>query len=157
MFPPGSILRWQQPVTITGVPPCIRVLLHVSSAVVFFHVWAMFLLQFLFCLLDTLFLEPELDVVLTAYVQGCNDWLWQKGYLPPSSKKATDGLSDSCHLPLVTLHTHPVILVLTAFCDVRGVFHLPRFLKNFFYLFYRQCKAHFMFSSINPQMSQWMK
>lgn len=54
-----------------------------------FHMWAMFLLVefFFFRLLDTLFFQPELDIVLPAYVQGCNDWLWQKGYLPPSSKK----------------------------------------------------------------------
>ena len=75
MFPPGSILRWQEPVTITGVPLCIWVLLLVSSAVVVFicepcSFWCNF-----FCLLDTLFFQPELDIVFPAYVRGCNDWL----------------------------------------------------------------------------------
>ena len=36
MFPPGSILRWQEPVTITAFALCIWVLLLVSSAVVVF-------------------------------------------------------------------------------------------------------------------------
>lgn len=93
-----------------------------------FHMWAVFLLFFLPCILDTLFFQPELDIVLPAYVPGCNDWLWQKRSLPPSffSKKkkvgGSDGLSDSCHLPLVTLQLHRVILFLTVY--VRHIYFL---------------------------------
>lgn len=56
-----------------------------------FHMWAVFLLFFLPCILDTLFFQPELDIVLPAYVPACNDWLWQKRSLPPSLKKKKGG------------------------------------------------------------------
>lgn len=101
------------------------VLLLVSSAIVVFicePCCFQCIFFFFYRLLDTLFFQPELDIVLPAYVQGCNDWLWQKGYLPPSSKKKSDVLSDSCHLPLVMLHSHHVILFLIAFCYVHAVF-----------------------------------
>lgn len=99
-----------------------------------FHMWAVFLLVllslsffFFLCILDTLFFQPELDIVLPAYVPASNDWLWQKRYLPPSLKKkkkewSSDGLSDSCHLPLVTLQPHCVILFLIVY--VRHIYFL---------------------------------
>lgn len=65
---------------VHSVPPL------VSSASCF-HMWAVFLLVQFFCFLETLFFQPELDIVFSAYVQGWNDWLWQKGYLPPSLKR----------------------------------------------------------------------
>lgn len=88
-----------------------------------FHMWAMFLLVQFFCLLDTLFFQPELDIVFPAYVQGWNDWLWQKGYLSPSSKKS-DGLSDSCHLALVMPHSPQRILFLIALKKMSMMFSL---------------------------------
>lgn len=42
-------------------------------------------------------------------------------FLHPQKKKS-DVLSDSCHLPLVMLHSHHVILFLIAFCYVHAVF-----------------------------------
>lgn len=75
MLPPGSIRGWQEPVTITGVPFCIWVLLLVSSAVVVFICEPCFFWCNFFCLLDTLFFQPELDTVFPAYVQAWNDWL----------------------------------------------------------------------------------
>lgn len=69
MLPPGVILRWQEPVTITGVPLYIWVLLLVSSLVVVFICEPCFFwCNFFFCLLDTLFFQPELDTVFPAYV-----------------------------------------------------------------------------------------
>lgn len=108
-------------------PHCIWVLLLVSSAVVVFICEPCFFWCNFFCLLDTLFFQPELDIVFPAYVQGWNDWLWQKGHLPPSSR-ASDGLSDSCHLPLVMPHSAQLILFLIAFCHGRDVF--SSFFKN---------------------------
>lgn len=42
-------------------------------------------------------------------------------------QKKSDGLSDSCLLPLVMLHSHHVILFLIAFCYVHDVFSSSSF------------------------------
>lgn len=145
LFPPASILPWQQPVTITGVPLCIWVLLLVSSAgVVFFYMRAVFLLLFS-CILDTLFFQPELDIVLPAYVPACNDWLWQKRYLPPLKKKRGGGQWWPLRqLPFTISHASASPCNFISYCLCPSYLFSPLFTGNV---------KPFSFS---PQLSPWM-
>lgn len=143
MFPPGSILRWQQPVTITGVPLCVWVLLLVSSAVVVFICEPCFFqypptppASWILCSFN-LNLTLFSLLMFKAVMIGCD-----KRDISLHPQKQSDGLSDSCLLPLVMLHSHHVILFLIAFCHVHVLF------KQVIY-----SRAHFLLFSLNPQLS----